>query len=68
MLAEINAKFGTFTEIEERLAKLEAVREQAQSRNNRRDNTDNSPNLNNQLLKSMKIDISLLMDVMTQLF
>jgi len=38
------------------------------SRNNRRHNTDNTPNPDDQFLKNIKIDVSLLMAVMSHKF
>jgi len=57
MLTKINAKLGTLTSIKERLPKIEATSDQTPPQNNHRDNTDNPPNLDDQLLKSIKIDV-----------
>ena len=61
MFAEINANLDTFKTFEERLTKVETTRElleahisdQIPPRNNRRNNTDNPPNLDAQYLKSI---------------
>jgi len=65
MFAEINAKLDTLEAFEERLTIVEATREPPESptgdqtppRNNRRNNTDNSPNPDAQYLKNIKIDV-----------
>ena len=57
MLLLINAQLGTLITIEERLVKVEATHNQTLPRNNHHDNIDNPPNLDDQLLKNIKIDV-----------
>jgi len=57
MFAEINAKLDSLKTLDERLTKVESTRDQTQPRNNRRNNTENTSNLDAQYLKSIKIDV-----------
>ena len=68
MLVEKNAKLCIFTTIEERSAKVEATLDQTPPRNNHRDNTDNLPNFDDKLLKSIKMMSPTLMDIITHNF
>jgi len=63
MFVKINAKLDTLKTIDNMLTKIEAMYEPLESptgdrtRNNRRNNTDNTSNLDTQYLKSIKIDV-----------
>ena len=57
MFAEINAKLDTFKTLDERLTKMESTHDQIPSRNNRRNNTENTSNPDAQYQKSIKIDV-----------
>jgi len=57
MFAEINVKLDTLKTLDERLIKVESTRDQSPLRNNRRNNTENTSNLDAQYLKSIKIDV-----------
>ena len=57
MFAEINVKLDTFKTLDERLTKVESIRNQTPPKNNRRNNTDNTSNPDAQYLKSIKIDV-----------
>jgi len=55
MFTEINAKLDTLKTLDKRLTKVESTRNQTPPRNNRRNNTKNTFNLDAQYLKSIKI-------------
>jgi len=57
MFAEINAKLESLKRLDERLTSVEATGDQTLPRNNWRNNTDNTFNLDAQYLKSIKIDV-----------
>jgi len=57
MFAEINAKLDILKTLDERLTKVESTRDQILSKNNRRNNTENTFNPDAQYLKSIKIDV-----------
>jgi len=57
MFTEINAKLDTLKTLNQKLTKVESIRNQTPLRNNRRNNTDNPSNPDAQYLKSIKIDV-----------
>ena len=76
MFTEISAKLETLKTIDERLTKVEAMREPPESptgdqtppRNNRHNNNDDLSNPDVQYLKSIKIMSPTLMNIMTHNF
>ena len=57
MFAVIIAKLDTLKTLDERLTKVESTRDQTPLKNSRRNNTENTFNLDAQYLKSIKIDV-----------
>ena len=51
MFTEINAKLDTLKTLNQKLTKVESIRDQTPLRNNRRNNTDNPSNPDAQCLK-----------------
>ena len=68
MFVEINAKLDTLKTLDERLTKLESARDQTQSKNNRRNNIENTSNSDAQYLKASRSIFPTLRDVTTYNF